>query len=135
MSLAYGPAVPNPVMAQWISLGLAAQRAAACTPQPLVVPGENASMITSALLASARSVSWPAGVRRSATRLSLPRFQTRKPLGIAVRSRSPSGGSSLMTRAPASASTMPVIDAAMLPAPISMTFRPAQIPLIDYLKR
>ena len=127
--------MPNPVTAQWISLGLAAQRASASTPHALVVPGENPSMITSAFPASSRSVSWPAGVRRSATRLSLPRFQTRKPLGIAVRSRSPSGGSSLMTRAPASARTMPVIDAAMLPAPISMTFRPAQIPPIDCLKR
>src|SRR5581483_9059386 len=59
------------------------------------------------------------------------RFQTRNPLGLWMRSRSPSGGSTLTTRAPASASTTPAMDAATLPEPSSSTFRPAHIDSIQ----
>ena len=67
----------------------------------------------------------PAGVRRSATRLSLPRFHTRKPDGRPWRSRSPSGGSTFTTRAPLSASSIPATWAGRLPAPSSSTCRPS----------
>ena len=96
-------------------------------PQPSATPAPKPSMTTSARLARSRTRVRPSSVRRSATRLSLPRFQTRNPAGCWLRRRSPSGGSTFRTRAPLSASNMPANDAPMLPAPISITCRPSQI--------
>jgi len=110
--------------------GFRARKTSAPTPQTSVVPGAKPSITTSAAPTSSLTHSWPSVVRRSATRLSLPRFHTRKPLGFTVRNRSPSGGSTLITRAPASARITPAIEAAALPEPSSSTFKPSKIRFI-----
>ena len=92
-----------------------------------IVPGLKFSATTSALTASCRATAAPAGLCRSIWMLFLLRLNIGKkpmPAPSSVRVRSPSIGSTLITSAPRSASTMPQV------GPITMwvnstTFSPA----------
>jgi hypothetical protein len=93
-----------------------------------IVPGLKFSATTSALAASRRAAAAPSGWCRSIWMLFLLRLNSGKkpiPAPSRLRVRSPSIGSTLITSAPRSASTMPQV------GPITMwvnstTFRPAK---------